>query len=292
MPYEWHQIAEQLANLEDVRGGYSGVRRGIVTLPDGTEVFVKVGVKPHHQEWARKEVGVYRFLETRGFADAPRLLATNADESGFAIEAMTVERGWNWGNEWSRDRLVATMAALDDLAALEPSTDERNLLSGMHLGQDDNGWRSLLASTAKQTMLIEKLHRIGASDVAARIDFAEEARTSGEYRFADDTLVHYDVRADNCGWNSALGAVTIVDWNWAQLGDRGIDSAATLTHVQRCGIDVAGIVPDAMEPAAFHWMAGFWFDAAVTPIWEGGPEQLRDSQLLSGVTALRLAQTV
>jgi hypothetical protein len=41
-------------------------------------------------------------------------------------------------------------------------------------------------------------------------------------------------------------------------------------------------------PNALHWMAGFWFNAAATPIWDGGPEHLRDFQLLAGVTALRL----
>jgi hypothetical protein len=79
-------------------------------------------------------------------------------------------------------------------------------------------------------------------------------------------------------------------WYWAQLDDRDIDLAATLTHIQKSGFDVPSELIEKIDPNAFHWMAGFWFNQAVTPIWEGGPEGLRDFQLLSGLTALRLAE--
>ncbi len=40
---------------------------------------------------------------------------------------------------------------------------------------------------------------------------------------------------------------------------------------------------------ALHWMTGFWFKAAATPIWPGGPAHLRDVQLQSAITARKLA---
>lgn len=46
---------------------------------------------------------------------------------------------------------------------------------------------------------------------------------------------------------------------------------------------------DRLDAGALHWMAGFWFKSAAKPIWEGGPEHLRDFQLLAGLTALDLA---
>src|SRR5690606_14124657 len=110
------------------------------------------------------------------------------------------------------------------------------------------------------------------------------------YIFADDSLVHYDIRADNCAWNKERGEVKIVDWNWTQPGDRDVDIAATLTNVKTSGHDLIEDLISELNPNALHWLAGFWFNSATNPLCPGGPENLRDFQLLSGVTALRLEQ--
>ena len=127
-------------------------------------------------------------------------------------------------------------------------------------------------------------------DIATSLKFSSEAERSSRYVFADNTLVHYDLRADNCPWNAGSGQVKIVDWTWAQLGDQDIDLAATLTHIQKSGFDAAAEGFDSRRRDAFHWLAGFWFTEVVTPIWDGGPAHLRKSQLISGVTAMRLAR--
>jgi Ser/Thr protein kinase RdoA (MazF antagonist) len=94
---------------------------------------------------------------------------------------------------------------MDDLAAIELDDDERLILFGKQLlRQDSNGWLPLLSSAEKQEVLRSKLHGIGAEDVAKNIDFADDAERSKAYQFADDTLVHYDLRADNCAWNADL----------------------------------------------------------------------------------------
>ncbi|MDR3547707.1 MAG: hypothetical protein P4M11_05480 [Candidatus Pacebacteria bacterium] len=98
------------------------------------------------------------------------------------------------------------------------------------------------------------------------------------------------MRADNCAWNKDKREVKLVDWNWLELGDRRIDLAASLTHVQNSGFDVLKSYSDRLDPEALNWMAGFWLNAASQPIWEGGPEKLRDTQLQAGLTALRLAK--
>lgn len=290
MQVNWQDIEEQLTRLQDVDGGFSQAQRGIVTLPDGQELFVKVGLHENTKEWAKKEIAVYRFLEKHNYPHSPRLVATNADETGFALPAHTPAKGWDWQDNWSAERLTATMQAMEDLAAIELDETERAFFSQANISQDDNGWRPLLASPEKQAILIKKLQDIGAEDIASTINFAADSEKSEQFIFAVDTLVHYDLRADNCAWNADLGQVRLVDWNWTQLGDKRIELAESLTHVQKSGFEVPSNFKSKLSPDALHWMAGFWFNAAATPIWPGGPEHLRGLQLLAGVTALRLSR--
>ena len=290
MQQDWQSIEQQLGDIRAVEGGFSQAQRGLVTLPDGKEVFVKVGAQENTKMWAKKEIAVYRFLEKHHYPDAPRLIAINANETAFALEAYTPADGWDWQENWDEDRLAVTIQAMDKLAAIKLDDDERSFFSASTITQDSNGWLPLLSSAEKQEVLIRKLHGIGAEDAVRNIDFANGAERSKAYKFADDTLVHYDLRADNCAWNATLKQVKIVDWNWTQLGDKDLELAATLTHIQKSGYDLPAELVQRLNADALHWMAGFWFNAAATPVWEGGPEHLRDFQLLAGVTALRLVE--
>jgi len=105
--------------------------------------------------------------------------------------------------------------------------------------------------------------------------------------------VHNDVRADNCAWNQQQQTVRLIDWNWAQLGDRRIDVCAFLVHVHKTGFDIANHA-HRLNKEALHWLAGFWFKSAAQPLLEGSSERavLRDYQLASGITAFDLAQSL
>lgn len=100
------------------------------------------------------------------------------------------------------------------------------------------------------------------------------------------------MRADNCAFNSQTGDVRMVDWNWVQIGDRNLDMAEFFTNVARSGFVISDEFKERLNPVALRWMAGIWFDSAATPIWEGGPDNLREHQLLSGVMAMRLSEIV
>ncbi len=287
---DWLSIEQQLDNLQAVDGGFSQAKRGLIVLPDGHEVFVKIGLQDNTKKWAKKEVGVYRFLGKHNYPHAPRLVATNADETAFALEAFTPKHGWNWQDAWDSERLSVTIQAMDELAQITLDDEERVYFADRMISEADDGWQPLVRSSDKQQILREKLHGIGVDDIATGLDFSEAAKRSSEYVFRRDTLVHHDVRADNAAWNAKMKQVRIVDWNWTQLGDKDIEMAATLTHIQKSGYDVPQELLQRLNAEALHWMAGFWFNSAATPIWKGGPEHLRDFQLLAGVTALRLVE--
>lgn len=284
----WNQIEISLTTLTSTVGGYSDARRGIVTLPDGKRVFVKIGTNELTKKWAAKEVEVYAFLEASGFPHCSRLLSANADKTSFALESLLPEDGWDWSDAWSRERLDATLGAMDALAALKPDPKYRELFKPV-ISEDDNGWPKLLASLEQQTALASKMPPAERSLLE---DLVAQAQQASQFTFRRDALIHVDVRADNCAWNSARGEVRLVDWNWIELGDRRVDLAAFLVHVHQAGLDVTQECPERLDADALQWIAGFWLEAASKPIWPGGPEKLRDMQLNSGLTALKLSKEI
>jgi len=139
-------------------------------------------------------------------------------------------------------------------------------------------------------VLTQKLALAGRQDITSSLNIPREANHSASFRFTHDVLVHNDVRADNCAWHAGRKEVKLVDWNWAQLGDKRFDAAAFLVHVQRAGLDVTEHHAGRLDKDALHWLAGFWLNAAAQPLLPGTSEKstLRDHQLSSGVAALDL----
>jgi fructosamine-3-kinase len=284
---KWSEIEGKLGEMTPVEGGNSDAQRGVITASDGSNLFIKIGVNEHTRGWAKKEINSYRFLEENDYPFAPRLLSTNTDRTGFAIDAILPADGWDWSDNWSKERLDATLIATDALAAIKPDARYTELLKPV-ITDDDNGWAKLMEFEERRIRLAEKLQ--GNLNSEVMVNMNEYVQRAAEYRVSHDTLVHDDVRADNCAWNKDRGEVKLVDWNWLELGDRKIDLAASLTHVQNSGFDVLQNYSDRLAPDALNWMAGFWLNSASQPIWEGGPEKLRDTQLQAGLTALRLAR--
>lgn len=283
----WQDIGPAIKGSTKVDGGFSAAHRGIVTLPHGQRIFVKVGVDDITKKWIKKEVEAYRFLEHRGYPFVPKLLAYNDPETSLALEVLDAD--WDWSDSWTSARLIKTLEAMDALAAISLNSTERVQFGTEGLGKNDDGWQALEASKELQKTLLAKLCAAGHCDVAETLDSTREAKRSAQFVFNQDTLVHHDVRADNCAWNQQLQTVKLVDWNWMQLGDRRIDQAAMLVHVYKAGLDITKSCASRLDADALQWMAGFWFTSAATPIWPDGPAHLRDFQLEAGVTAFELA---
>ncbi len=146
---------------------------------------------------ANNELHLYAFLQRHGYPFAPEVLATNEDETGFALDALSSENGWDWSDNWTEDRLTKTLEAMDALAKLRTS---------------------------------------GRDDITSTLNIGAMAEQSARFTFGNDTLVHNDVRGDNCAWNPQLQTVKLVDWNWAGMGNRDIDVGALLVAVQKSGL--------------------------------------------------------
>lgn len=288
MQIDWGEIQNTLTRLEHTQGGFSATHRGIVRLDNGQRVFVKLGKDEDTRRWTHKEIQSYRFLERHNFAHMPQLLSWNKDETALAVTALPADEGWNWHDSWSVERLQATLRVMDQLAALSADQYVHQLFTTDRIDQSKNGWAALEAAPGLQLSLIEKLHAEGHARLADDLQLHHLREQSLRFTFRNDSLVHHDIRADNCAWREATDEIRLVDWTWTQIGDRRIDMAPFLVHVAQAGLDVIQLCPERLDPEALLWMAGFWFKAAVTPMWPGGPKRLRGIQLQSGITALQL----
>jgi len=283
----WDSVEASLHTLAHTSGGFTMAHRGVVTLPNGQSVFVKIGNDTLTKEWAHKEILVYRFLQKHAFAAIPKLLAVKSDQTAFALEPL--QAGWDWSDTWTTDRLNKTLSAMDDLAVVIPEGPDRKVFEKSFISETADGWRPLFEHPELQQVLLTRLSAAGRQDIARDLNFELHARRSSSFVFTRNALVHNDVRADNCAWNEQLQAVKLIDWNWAQLGDRRIDIGSFLVHVYKTGFDITNY-RDRLDAEALHWLAGFWFNAAIRPLPEGSSEQaaLRDHQLTSGIAAFDL----
>jgi Ser/Thr protein kinase RdoA (MazF antagonist) len=281
---DWDRVINQ---LEPVSGGHSSAHRGIHKQPDGRKVFVKIGDDEREKTWAMREVAAYKFLAKHQYSHCPNLLAHKNDNTAFAIELLDPAEGWNWGNHWTNERLNSTLSALDDLAKIVPTDGERTWLKlSDGINNDANGWVKLFNNPQQQAYLKNHFRDPEVEVVLAKLD--QQVDQSKTFIPKENVLVHYDVRADNCGWNEKTNEVKLIDWNWLQLGDRKLDLASFLTHVHQNGVAVTKVVPERLDNVALQWMAGFWLEAASKPIWINGPKTLRKKQLKSALTALSL----
>lgn len=179
---------------------------------------------------------------------------------------------------------------MDALASI-PLTETEKVLFGQGMvspGMD--GWKQLAASAEKQKALIEYLQASDYKDLAMNIDILAFAKEAGDFTIEANTLVHNDVRADNCAWNPKLQAVRLVDWNWLQVSDRRIDTNALLVHAYGCGFEITEKYRDCLDTGALLWLAGIWFNGVTSSSPQNTSEKsaLRDYQLASGVRALQL----
>ncbi|HSW74710.1 MAG TPA: phosphotransferase [Candidatus Saccharimonadales bacterium] len=287
----WSDIKAALPTLAETSGGYTTAQRGIIALPDSQKLFVKIGHDDLTKQWAHKEILVYRFLQRANYPFIPKLIAVNDDETAFALEPL--QNDWDWSDNWTTERLDETLRAMDSLAEISLGSEYMPLFEKSFISETADGWRPLRESQELQHALCNKLIAVNRHDIADGLDFDANAQLSSKFIFERTTLVHNDVRADNCAWNESRRTVKLIDWNWAQLGDRRIDVNAFLVHVHKTGFGIKDHA-SRLDKAALHWLAGFWFKAATQPLLEGSAERvaLRDYQLVSGIVAFDLAQNL
>lgn len=292
MNIDWQTVEDSLSTLRPVKGGFTNAKRGIIAV-GGTDFFVKIATDELSREWIEREVRVYRFLEELDYAHAAKLASVNADSTGLCLEAFPAEDGWDWTNTYSKDRVTSILQLMDDMRDIGTEAARKSPVFHLpNMSKQSHGWAHILANEELRSSITTWLTRHGHDDVAAAVLDSQYIRDDFDrFEFKHDSLVHQDVRGDNCAWNAELGVSKLVDWNWADLGDHDIDKAAFLTNVEVSGMSVADEFCTHLRPGAFLWLTGYWLEVMVNHR-PGKQLELMLLQMQSAVTAYKIYTTI
>lgn len=282
-------IVAEGAEHEPANVGYGGANRAFVTMPDQTMAFAKWSEVPEIVRSLQKEIAVYQFLADHQYPYAPELKYASPDGSSLAVEVLSPDAGWDWHSNWDEDRLSATLAAMDSLAALTESAEATDIFNYVPDEGVDDSWQ-LVPEHKYYAGLAERMRKIG-KDIQD-IPFDMLASEAAAFVPRRDSLVHYDVRADNCPWNAGTKEVRLIDWDWVHVADPRIDRAGMLINIAKTNPDLVLAHGDQLDRSALLSMVNYWFKQAATPIYKGGDDTLRDKQLASALTGYELAQSL
>jgi len=288
---DWNLINQKLKDITDFSGGFTNSSKGILTLDSGKVMFVKKANDPQVITWTRKEIEIYKILNTHDFFFTPQLISYSPDYSIFATDCLSADDDWDWSNNWSEQRLDSTFRTIDALAAIQLSDTEKNIFISDKIRDFINGWQILFDNPTKLNLILQKM----AKDPVGRnleININEELDFSHQFKFVNSTLVHNDIRSDNCPYSASRNASMLVDWPWAIIGDPRIDMNSLLTHVHLSGFDVTQKYADRLNVSALQWLAGYWLSTSTDD--QDSPEklELRNLQFQSGIKALELARYI
>lgn len=255
--YDWNQdIAPYLHTMQPVDGGYSTATRGVVTLNDGTKVFVKIAEGETTIKWLQKEVDVYVKLNAAGYPYIPKLLACSDDHHAMAIEYLAHA---NFENIWDEGKLGAIITAQDDLKkyAYLFADDPSYTLESV-VGRESK-WTAVMAPGAVER-LNEKFAMLSTDIILESAQLETYQKTLVGWKMREDTLVHQDIRADNFAYNDATHQGLLVDWNWLCMGDASLDTTPLFVNMYIAGFDPYAIHPEAYDAHMLIYMLSFWLE--------------------------------
>lgn len=270
--YDWQaDIAPRIPGLQQADQGYTAAYTGLVNLFDGTQVFVKCAMDENSARWARKEIKAYKALQEAGYDYIPRLLAVNAEETAFAIQALI---GYDFSPNWDDDKLHAIMRARKDLKAFRYLFEGDADFSMRKVVGVQNRWPMLRSEAilARANDLLQRSEGVTVSEaMVVRCDEAMQV-----WHVRQDTLVHDDLRSDNFAYDPRTKTGKLIDWTWLCVGDDILDVASLCVGIARTGFDVYAQYPDLFDEQAIISTLGYWLE--VLGASDGELTEVRRSQ--------------
>ena len=267
------RLGAPVVRAVSARGGFSpGVAARLVTAT-GARAFLKaVPAASATADLHRREAEVTAALPRD--LPVPALL-DSFESAGHVVLLFADVDGAMPRHPWSARDLAAVHATLDVLVErLTPCPVAAARPVAGELGGDLAAWSRIAADPAARDRLGSWSRRNMARLVAA-------CGPSAADRFAGDTLVHLDTRADNVLLTdaSSTGSV-VVDWPWAALGAPWLDRVALAVDVGVGGGDpAAALTASAVGRAAdpdgvttlLAALAGMWTEVVDRPPASGMP---------------------
>jgi hypothetical protein len=254
------------------RGGQTAAARWLLTLPDGSGAFVKIGATLDSAAWIRDEHLVYAQLRGRPFL--PRMIGWHDDGERpvLAIEDLSDGR---WPPPWDRPGVDAVRSCLDEVHATPPPAD---LPTVAQHGLEFHGtWGVVAADPAP-------LLSLGLCDgewLAAALPVLDDAARRASIE--GDALLHMDVRSDNLCLRA--GRALLIDWNWACRGDALFELASWLPSLEAEGGPSPEEILPGPAPELAALLAGYFCSHAGLPPIPDAPH-VREMQLQQARSAL------
>ena len=251
------------------RSGYGrNAARWSVELDDGRRAFVKLALDEAARDWLRDEHRVYRSVEgpfiarLEGWHDAERTL--------LVLEDLSDE---HWPPPWPAGGVEAVRLALEAIHATAPPEGVPRVETAH---ADLNGWLDVAADPQPLVSTGLCSYAWLARVLPALLEAGNTAELEGK------SLLHLDVRSDNLCLRD--GRATLVDWNWAAVGNPLLDLVAWLPSLWlEGGPDPWDVVADSRGLAVV--MAGFFAARAGLPPEPNAPT-VREFQLRQAAVAL------
>lgn len=253
-------------------GGHTPARRWVVWLDDGRSAFVKVATDELTASWLRDEHVAYSTLLGAPYMPAYVGFYDDGQHPVLAIEDLSAAE---WPPPWSRERIDAVLACLEQVASTPPP-DGLPMASDDHLGLRE-GWGEI--ERDPEPFLRLRLCSKGwlFDALAALLAAARSAPLEGS------ALLHFDVRSDNVCFRD--GRALLIDWSWTSVGNPWIDVAGWLPSLHAEGGPPPELVAPGVPAELAAVVASYFCAHAARPAIPTAPN-VRGVQLRQARTAL------
>jgi|GEM_PF-1678896 len=260
LKYDWKRDIEPfLDTMQTVEGGYTPAERGVVTLLDGTKVFVKIAIGDMTKRWLKKEIKVYKILGEAGYTFMPRLLAHNDASDAMAIEYLDQA---SFDDMWDEDKLIAITHAQEVLKDYKHLfTDDPDFYFD-DADKLEARWNRIFLGDSIN-ILNAKFTKFGLSTQFTREQFETLRKMHDGWKMKQDTLIHEDIRGDNFGYFADKKLGKLIDWNWLTVGDESLDTTALFVHMYASGFDPYLIHPEKYDAKMLVYLICFWLDSVL-----------------------------
>jgi hypothetical protein len=287
--YDWvRDIEPYLDTIKTVKGGYTPAKRGVVTIADGTKVFIKIAIDSMTHRWLKKEIRAYQILNSAGYPFMPMLLSHNEDENSMAIEYLDHAE---FDDTWDKDKLTAIMQAQQSLKDYKAyfADDKEFRLDNMVIV--DARWQRI-REHLNIDIINQKFVRFGIDLQFTHTQIERFHSMMDGWALKQDTLIHEDIRADNFGYFPDTQTGKLIDWNWLAVGDESLDTTALFVHLYASGFDPYVEFPEKYDPRMLIYLVCFWLDSVLVGNEDSSDREysLRKAQASSVRTCVELLQ--
>jgi hypothetical protein len=249
-------LGSQVSEARISEGGYSGSRRWVLSLDNGSRVFIKVGTTDHTRHRLRDEARFYQSFQSEF---TPELLGFEDDPESPILLLEDLSDA-TWPPPWTTGQIERVLTTLEHVASSSPpdylpSLEQyREGLSGWERVEEDPSSFLSLGLTTKDWL-----------DAALPV----LKHASGQAVLSGSSLIHFDVRSDNVAFTP--GRTVLVDWSIPAIGNPLADVVGWLPSLHVEGGPPPHEILGNEGSALVALITGYWASQAGLPPPQGAP---------------------